>query len=112
MKIEIKEDKSFSKSIVEPICECCSNEMLKDFQKSFNVKDLRIGDYVKQRFTGINNEDDLEYVENLWLFITEIDVEIKGILDSSPVLISDMHRGDTIYVTPSDLCGHMKGPRL
>lgn len=112
MKIDVKENKKFSKDESDsvPICKCCSDKRLNDFQENFDIKNVKVGDFVKQRFTGINREDGHEYTENMYVYITEIDEEIKGRLESFPKFISDVNQGDTVYITPSDLSEHMKGP--
>jgi len=107
MNIEIK--KLSRKSNIEPICSCCSDEILQDFQKNFNVKDLNIGDYVKQKFKGEDEHGEIR-VEHMWIRITHIGTEIEGILESKPIWLLEPKIGDKIYITPSELSSHTKGP--
>ena len=82
-----------NKNNIIGLCADCSEERLKEFQKTFNKNKVKIGDFVKKAFKD-NGE-----VEHLWVEVIEICKDgFNGYVDNEVVLVQNVKYGDYVKV--------------
>jgi len=71
----------------------CGEKRLKEFQKTFNKEDIKVGNFVKKAF------EDKEEVEHLWVIVDEIyDDGIKGYIDNEVILLKNIKYKDYVKI--------------
>ena len=82
-----------SKDNIQNICSCCSKNLHKEFQKTFDKDDVKIGMHIKKAF-----EDD-KNVEHLWVKVKEICADgFKGYVDNNVISVKNVKLGDYVKV--------------
>jgi len=75
------------------MCAECSEKLLKEFQKTFDKNQVKIGDYIKAGFK------DRKEIEHMWVEVLEICKDsFKGKLRNQPIAIKNLKEDDFVKV--------------
>ncbi len=88
-----------NKNNIIRLCANCSEERLKEFQKTFDKDEVKIGDFVKKAFKDNEAFEDDGEVEHLWVEVKEICKDgFNGYVDNEVVLIKNVKYQDYVKV--------------
>lgn len=88
------------------ICSCCSDKLHQDFQKQFDKNIIKIGDFIKTKFTEKGKS------EHMWVKVLEIGEDnIKGNLANEPNTIKKLKVWDFVKIKFEDIENYERGKR-